>query len=307
MLGQRCEHLELEPSKTTISHTLIPEASRLGFDFLGFNIRQYPLGKTHSGKRGGGRRPTTVLGFTTHITPSKEAQRRHLHAIKTLIRNGRAVTQATLIHHLNPLIRGWTGYYAGQVSKATFAKMAHLTVHKLYRWARRRPPGRSWSWVRQKYWRDDQGRWDFATAEGECLYHHADTPIRRHTKVKGTKSRYDRDWVYWTTRIGTHPDAPPRIAALLRKQGARCAWCGLYFKDRDLPETDHILPRSRGGSRLRHNWQLIHRHCHDTKTAGDGSLAGRGTHDKGQSVEEPDEASVSCPVLKTSRVGDCSA
>jgi len=299
--------LELKPSKTTISHTLTPHQGRVGFDFLGFTIRQYRVGKTHSGKRRGGRCPPTLLGFTTRITPSKEAQRRHLHAIKAIIHDARAVTQATLIHRLNPLIRGWTGYYASQVSKAIFAKLAYLTVHKLYRWARRRHPGRSWTWVAQKYWRDDHGRWGFATADGIQLYHHADTCIRRHTKVQGTKSPYDGDWVYWTTRMGNHPDAPPRIAALLRKQGGRCAWCGLYFKDGDLPETDHILPTSRGGSHRSHNWQLIHRHCHDTKTAGDGSLTGRGTHDKGQSVEEPDEANVSCPVLKTSRVGDCSA
>ncbi len=299
--------LELKPSKTTISHTLSRHEGHVGFDFLGFTIRQYPVGKTHSGKRAGGRRPTTLLGFTTRITPSKEAQRRHLLAIKTLIRDGRAISQATLIHRLNPLIRGWTGYYASQVSKAVFSRMAYLTTHKLYRWARRRHPGRSWNWVRQKYWRDDQKRWDFATAEGERLYQHADTPIRRHTKVKGAKSPYDGDWVYWTTRMGTHPDAPPRIASLLRKQHGRCSWCGLYLKDGDLPETDHILPTSRGGSRQSHNWQLIHRHCHDTKTVGDGSLAGRGAHDRGQSVEEPDEVNVSCPVLKTSRVGDCSA
>ena len=36
------------------------------------------------------------------------------------------------------------------------------------------------------------------------------------------------------------------------------------------------------------NLQLLHRHCHDTKTSSDGSL-GR-THEKGQVIEEPDEA-----------------
>ena len=38
--------LELKPSKTCISHTLIPHEGNIGFDFLGFNIRQYPVGKT---------------------------------------------------------------------------------------------------------------------------------------------------------------------------------------------------------------------------------------------------------------------
>ena len=40
--------LELHPQKTTVCHTLNGEA---GFDFLGFNIRQYPVGK-YASKRG---------------------------------------------------------------------------------------------------------------------------------------------------------------------------------------------------------------------------------------------------------------
>ena len=67
--------LELNPSKTRITHTLNWHNEKCGFDFLGFAVRQYPVGKTHSGKLGGrsGRR----LGFKTIIRPSKAALRRH--------------------------------------------------------------------------------------------------------------------------------------------------------------------------------------------------------------------------------------
>ena len=44
--------LELKPSKTRITHTLHPHHGQIGFDFLGFHIRQHPVGKTHSGKSG---------------------------------------------------------------------------------------------------------------------------------------------------------------------------------------------------------------------------------------------------------------
>jgi ribosomal protein L37AE/L43A len=37
--------LELKPSKTRISHTLQKYEGNVGFDFLGFNIRQHPVGK----------------------------------------------------------------------------------------------------------------------------------------------------------------------------------------------------------------------------------------------------------------------
>ncbi len=37
-------------------------------------------------------------------------------------------------------------------------------------------------------------------------------------------------------------------------------------------EMDHIIPLSRGGKDEYKNLQLLHRHCHDTKTALDSLL-----------------------------------
>ena len=56
--------LELKPSKTRISHTLEYEGNA-GFKFLGYTIRQYPVGKYQSGKNTV-RKP---LGFKTLIKP----------------------------------------------------------------------------------------------------------------------------------------------------------------------------------------------------------------------------------------------
>jgi RNA-directed DNA polymerase len=63
-------------------------------------------------------------------------------------------------------------------------------------------------------------------------------------------------------------------------------------------EIDHIIPKSLGGKNNDRNLQVLHRHCHDQKTAKDGSLLGR--HDKSQFIEEPCELKDSCTVLKTS-------
>jgi RNA-directed DNA polymerase len=65
--------LELKPSKTRITHTLNNYQGKLGFDFLGFNVRQYRTGKTHSGKTSGPK--PQRLGFKTIIKPSQQAQR----------------------------------------------------------------------------------------------------------------------------------------------------------------------------------------------------------------------------------------
>jgi RNA-directed DNA polymerase len=69
---------------------------------------------------------------------------------------------------------------------------------------------------------------------------------------------------------------PQGKADLLKRQNGRCAWCGLFFTNvEELIESDHTLPRSLGGSNKRANRQLLHGHCHDQKTAADGSLVAR--------------------------------
>ena len=42
--------LTLNPKKTRITHTLTPYQGHVGVDFLGFTIRQFPVGKTQTGK-----------------------------------------------------------------------------------------------------------------------------------------------------------------------------------------------------------------------------------------------------------------
>ncbi|NNJ13649.1 restriction endonuclease [Chloroflexales bacterium ZM16-3] len=294
--------LELKPSKTRITHTLTPTDGNVGFDFLGFHVRQFPVGKTHAGKTGG--RHPTRLRFTTLITPSKAALQRHQDALARIIDRHTAAPQAALIQHLNPVIRGWTNYYATVTSSHAFSVMGHHVYLTLRAWAQRRHPHKSRGWIAERYWHLSRGIWTFEAPEGLRLYQHSRTPIRRHVKVQGAKSPYDGDGSYWTIRMGRHPNAPPRVAAMVRRQKGRCALCGLYFRSEDLLEVEHLLPRSCGGDHSHRNLQLIHRHCHDVKTAQDGSCAGQGAEDNSQIAEEPDDAKVSRPVLKTIRSGD---
>jgi RNA-directed DNA polymerase len=297
--------LELKPSKTRVVHTLrTHDGARPGFDFLGFRVQQFPVGKTHSGKRtrrpGG---PVTLLGFKTIITPSNEARRRHDAALKEIVRRHQNASQADLIRRLNAVIRGWTAYYATVASHRVFVKLDRQVYLKLRRWATRRHRNKPTGWVVRKYWRLERGRWDFATTDGVGLLRHAHTPSRRHVKVRGTKTPYDGEWSYWATRLGRHPGLPRRVATLLKKQRGRCAWCRLHFVVGDAWEIDHIVPTAHGGSDDGANRQLLHRHCHDHKSAGDSSRD-RVPLTTGQAVEEPDEGKPSRPVLQTSRSGE---
>lgn len=89
--------------------------------------------------------------------------------------------------------------------------------------------------------------------------------------MQGVRSPYDGDWIYWSLRIGKHPEIDARTATFLKRQKGKCAHCGLFFSDGDLLETGHITPKKEGGKDTYDNLQLLHRHCHDTKTANDGS------------------------------------
>jgi RNA-directed DNA polymerase len=271
--------LELKPSKTRITHTLHQHNGNVGFEFLGFSIRQYPVGKTHTGKTGQGK----PLGFKTIIKPSNEALARFSQKVATTIDKHRALPQHVLLEHLNPIIRGWANYYRTVAAKRTLAKAGHYLYLKLRRWAKRRHQKKPWNWVVRKYWRLEKGKWDFGTPEGLSLYLPSKTRILRHSKVKATRSPFDGDWVYWASRLGRHPDVPTWIATTLKRQQGRCAWCGLYLTMEDLRELDHRVPTIKGGPRKHTNWQVVHGHCHDSKTAQDGSLLGRGARDKRQS------------------------
>lgn len=59
--------LEFKPSKTCITHTLHRHDGKVGFTFLGFEVRQFPAGKRHRGKTGG--KHQAQIGFKTIIKP----------------------------------------------------------------------------------------------------------------------------------------------------------------------------------------------------------------------------------------------
>ena len=264
--------LELKPSKTRLTHTLNKlEDEEPGFNFLGFNVRQFPVGKYNSGSNRDG-----ILGFKTIITPNKESQKRHYRKVAEIINKSRGVNQATLIKNLNPIIRGWCNYFSTVVSQKVFERLWHLVVFKLLKWGRHRHRNKGRKWIRLKYFKTVEGNnWEFTTREGTNplkLIQHSSTQIKRYVKVKGVASPYDGNWIYWSTRMGVHPEVSTRVATLLKRQKGRCAHCDNYLKDGDSIEVDHTVPTSMGGKDGYSNWQLLHRHCHDKKTATDGSL-----------------------------------
>ena len=275
--------LELKPSKTRLTHTLHNVGKeKAGFDFLGFNVRQYKVGKYTSGKNPKG----DLLGYKTLIKPSKKSIKTHYLKLAEIINSSKSLKQERLIGRLNPVIKGWCNYYSKVISSVTFEKLDALITWKLGKWAVKRHRNKGKKWLKSKYFQRESiynkeentlssKDWIFATTKdgviNSRIYYHSNTKSTRHVIVKGESSPFDGNLVYWSSRMGKNPLMPSSKARLLKIQKEKCNWCGLTFLNDDVIEKDHIIPKSRGGTDYYNNLQLLHRHCHDKKTVVDGS------------------------------------
>jgi len=246
--------LELHPEKTRLSHTLEPCDGNLGFDFPGFHVRQYPVGKYHT------RTFRDAPGFKTLIKPSRKARQRHRDHFRDLIRHHRGAAQAALIHALNPVIQGWANYFQFAVAKRDFQILDNVLYHQLTRWARFRHPRKSGKWCYHRYWRKERGRFRFSDGVSVLSFHQT-TTVSRFVKGQNTRSPFDGDWVYWATRLGRVPSHPRRVTRLLKRQRGQCAHCGLRFTSDDVLEVHHHDGNHQNNAF--DNLRLLHGHCHD--------------------------------------------
>ena len=171
--------LQLSPEKTCITH--IDE----GFDFLGQNLRKF--------------------GGKLLIKPSKKNTHAFLEKVRRIIDANESASQEDLIGMLNPIIRGWANYHQHIVAAKAFERVDFEIWRRLWLWARRRHPGKRRRWVVQRYWHHlDRRTWAFAADTGERttdgksvwkrLVYAADTPIRRHIKIRAKANPFDPHW-----------------------------------------------------------------------------------------------------------------
>lgn len=248
--------LEMKPSKTQIVHTLEEHDGKVGFDFLGFHIRQYPRGRSTCMRIPKTGKPT---GFTPSIRPSEASQKQLLQKIREIVRSNRAVSQVRLIRLLNPVLRGWGNYFSKVVSQDVFSRLDTLIFAKLKAWAYHRHQNKGRGWIVAKYWSFRPDRWVFGIADRIKLIRLSDIPIKRHVGLRVAKSPYDGDWVYWSQRLGQYPDRPKSVAIRLRLQQGRCTACGLHFCSEDQMKLLHL-----DGDRknfTRDNMALVHERC----------------------------------------------
>jgi RNA-directed DNA polymerase len=106
------------------------------------------------------------------------------------------------------------------------------------------------------------------------------TPSSKIVKIQGNESPYSGNERYWSKRLSVKPTISTRSQILLTKQKGICLWCKRRFYWNDIMEVDHIIPLLNGGMHTMDNLQLLHRHCHDSKTALDATIK-KSNHKKG--------------------------
>nr|MBA2678749.1 group II intron reverse transcriptase/maturase [Ktedonobacteraceae bacterium] len=156
-----------------ITYTLTPYQGRVGFDFLGFSLRQEARGKAHQPRSVPYAHPSELK---TIITPSQEAIQRHRATIDHRLSGLQRASQAHVIAELNPRIVGWATYYNGIIADELMSGYDDQMTQRLLKWASTRHPGKTQDWLFAQYWHlDERNRRIFATPDGKQLrrYSHA--------------------------------------------------------------------------------------------------------------------------------------
>ena len=241
--------LVLSPEKTRVTHI------RKGFDFLGWNIRKY------NGK---------LL-----MKPSKTNVKTHLDKIREVIKANKSAKQANLIKLLNPILRGWANYHSHVVAKETFSRNDKRIWSMLWRWAVRRHPNKGARWVKDKYFKTRGTRnWVFAATEKRkdgtqkehVLLYQADTPIKRHLKIKAHANPHDPQWVpYFESRWGkkmlNSSKGRSKLYRVWQRQEGMCSSCQELITRQTPWNVRHIRLKSEGGSDAVSNLQMHHLNC----------------------------------------------
>jgi len=172
-----------------------------GFDFLGFNVRQYRVAGARSGHR--------LL-----IKPSQQSVAVIKQKLKQAFRERRGFRVDATIGTANPIIRGWANYFRIGVAAEVFGQLDNYLFTLQQRWVNWQHPTKSWTWKRERYWGNYRrgAAWVFGKPDFFML-RFSWFPIRRHIMVRRFASWDDPELeAYWDQR---------KQRAIARSRGSR--------------------------------------------------------------------------------------
>lgn len=247
-LGKR--GLSLSQEKTRIVHL------KEGFDFLGFNIRHYPVSNT-------------ATGWKLLIKPSRKSMQEIQDKLRQIWLKFNSQNVKAIIEKLNPIIRGWANYFRIGVSSEAFNKLDHWMFQREDRYAKRMHPKKPDDWRKKRYWgklnlkRED--KWVFGDKHsGNHLTKFSWSEIERHILIKGRSSPDDPSLKeYWYERNKAKAkELIPSYQKIAKRQEFVCPMCNESLFNGEEIHKHHIVPRHQGGKDTYSNLQLVHLFCH---------------------------------------------
>jgi RNA-directed DNA polymerase len=241
--------LTLADDKTKVTH--ISE----GFDFLGFNLRQY---KTNNGMR--------LL-----IKPSKSSVKKARETIKNVFIQLRGRPVGDLIKKLNPIIRGIGNYWSSQVAKKIFEKLDSYIWIKTRKHLKGLHHNKPFKWIYRKYFKPDytgvsKDKWILTDPHDKKaqLFKMSWIPIVRHAVVKYRNSPDDGSLTeYFAKRdkkdfINDNVSSRRKLAKL---SNYKCRVCKQSLVGEESLNINHVVPVKLGGDERYDNLELLHQSC----------------------------------------------
>ncbi len=192
-----------------------------GFDFLGWHFYV----QENNGK--------------FRCTPSKDNYRKFRKKVKDIVNSSNLSTEDKA-SKLSSIVRGWRNYH----------KYCNMENHSLWhiQYA---------AWKRFR--KDKNSSREIATRLIGIAFPAVKYSENRHVNVRGTRSPYDGDAVYWSQRNSKLYDG--RTAKLLKKQDFKCGHCNLKLQDDERVHLHHV--DGNHGNWKDKNLTVIHKSCHD--------------------------------------------
>lgn len=246
--------LSMSEEKTRIVHVTD------GFDFLGFNFRNYPV-------------IDRKTGYKTLVKPSKEGIRKFKEKVKAIWLSMRGKPVKLVLQKLNPIIRGWANYYRFANASETFNDLDAWMFAREVRYAKFNHPHKGWKWVVKKYWGrlnpGSKSPWVFGDKENSgFLLQLRWTKIQRYIMVKGNASPDDPTLSeYWKVRRNDTRTQTGELGRGLvsraKFQNFECPVCKEPLLNGEELHVHHLITDRNDPRRDELQFQkLVHLYCH---------------------------------------------
>jgi RNA-directed DNA polymerase len=226
-----------------------------GFDFLGFNLRQY---KSNN-------------GMHLLIKPSKTSAKKARETVNKVFAQLRGKPVVDLITKLNPIIRGIGNYWSSQVAKKIYGSIDHYIFIKTRKHLKVMHPNKPFRWIYKKYFKADntgisKDKWILTDPHNtrNQLFRMSWIPIVRHNSIKYRNSPDDAGLIEYFEKRNKKEFIRNNVLSkqkLAKTSNYVCRVCKKSLVGKETLIINRIIPTELGGTDSYRNLELLHQSC----------------------------------------------